>query len=58
MTSIGEFFCVAPWTHTYVSPQGERRLCCASREEPQFQKQYIDTGSNNKQEFNLSLIHI
>ena len=25
-------FCMAPWSHTYVSPQGERRLCCASRE--------------------------
>tara|TARA_Y100000816_G_scaffold288117_1_gene272066 strand:+ start:7920 stop:9227 length:1308 start_codon:yes stop_codon:yes gene_type:complete len=39
------YFCTAPWTHTYVSPQGERRLCCASREEASFQKQYIDSGS-------------
>ena len=22
-----KYFCAAPWTHTYVSPQGERRLC-------------------------------
>ena len=40
-----KYFCAAPWTHTYVSPQGERRLCCASREEASFQKQYIDSGT-------------
>ena len=39
------YFCTAPWTHTYVSPQGERRLCCASREEASFQKQYLDSGT-------------
>lgn len=37
--------CMAPWTHTYLSPQSERRLCCASREESQSFKQYIDTNS-------------
>jgi len=36
-------FCMAPWTHTYLSPQMERRLCCASREDSQNFKQYIDT---------------
>ena len=36
-------FCMAPWTHTYLSPQMERRLCCSSREDPQNFKQYIDT---------------
>ena len=46
-----EYFCVVPWTHTFVSPQGERRLCCASREEPSFQKQYIDKGTDNDNEF-------
>jgi len=35
-------FCMAPWTHTYLSPQMERRLCCSSREDPQNFKQYID----------------
>jgi len=39
-----EDFCVAPWTHTYLSPQGERRLCCASREPAQNFRQYIDTA--------------
>ena len=39
-------FCLAPWTHTYISPQGERRLCCASREPAQNFKQYIDTDAN------------
>lgn len=35
-------FCVVPWTHTYLSPQTERRLCCASREKSSFVQQYID----------------
>ena len=37
--------CMAPWTHTYLSPQTERRLCCASREPAQNFQQYIDTSS-------------
>lgn len=37
--------CLAPWTHTYLSPQTERRLCCASREPAQNFEQYIDTES-------------
>ena len=40
-----EFLCLAPWTHTYLSPQSERRLCCASREPAQNFTQYIDTAS-------------
>ena len=36
--------CMAPWTHTYLSPQTERRMCCASREPAQSFEQYIDTG--------------
>ena len=38
-------FCMAPWTHTYLSPQTERRMCCASREPAQSFKQYIDTAA-------------
>ena len=37
--------CLAPWTHTYLSPQTERRMCCASREPAQNFQQYIDTES-------------
>jgi len=37
--------CMAPWTHTYLSPQTERRMCCASREPAQNFEQYIDTAS-------------
>ena len=37
--------CLAPWTHTYLSPQTERRMCCASREPAQNFQQYIDTAS-------------
>ena len=37
--------CMAPWTHTYLSPQTERRMCCASREPAQNFEQYIDTTS-------------
>jgi|TARA_B110000914_G_C15502670_1_gene466682 hypothetical protein len=46
---LSPYFCTAPWTHTYVSPQGERRLCCASREDASFQKQYIDAGSQDNE---------
>ena len=37
--------CMAPWVHTYLSPQTERRMCCASREPAQSFKQYIDTAA-------------
>ena len=37
--------CMAPWTHTYLSPQTERRMCCASREPAQNFEQYIDTDT-------------
>ena len=40
-----ELLCMAPWTHTYLSPQTERRMCCASREPAQSFEQYIDTAS-------------
>jgi len=48
-------FCMAPWTHTYLSPQTERRMCCASREPAQSFKQYIDTGNQAKEYKPLSL---
>ena len=45
-------FCMAPWTHTYLSPQMERRLCCSSRESSENFEQYIDaidqTGKTDK----------
>ena len=37
--------CLAPWVHTYLSPQTERRMCCASREPAQNFTQYIDTSA-------------
>ena len=37
--------CMAPWTHTYLSPQTERRMCCASREPAQNFQQYIDVSA-------------
>jgi len=36
---------MVPWTHTYLSPQTERRMCCASREPAQNFQQYIDTAA-------------
>jgi hypothetical protein len=39
--------CMAPWTHTYLSPQTERRMCCASREPAQNFTQYIDTAAGS-----------
>lgn len=48
-----EFFCLAPWTHTFISPQSERRLCCGSREEHSFIHQYIDSSDtpHNRERF-------
>ena len=48
-------FCMAPWTHTFISPQMERRLCCASREQSQNFNQYIDTESVTKNADQLKL---
>jgi hypothetical protein len=42
-----ENLCLAPWVHTYLSPQTERRMCCASREPAQNFRQYIDTESGS-----------
>ena len=42
-----ESLCLAPWTHTYLSPQTERRMCCASREPAQNFEQYIDTAAGS-----------
>jgi hypothetical protein len=50
-----ETLCMAPWTHTYLSPQTERRLCCASREPAQNFKQYIDTKSGTGQYHPITL---
>lgn len=50
-----ETLCLAPWTHTYLSPQTERRLCCASREPAQNFQQYIDTSSGTGQYIPITL---
>jgi hypothetical protein len=47
--------CLAPWTHTYLSPQTERRVCCASREPAQNFEQYIDTASGTGRYIPLTL---
>jgi len=41
-------FCMAPWTHTYLSPQMERRLCCSSREDSKTFNQYIDLNKKSQ----------
>ncbi len=46
---IPDTLCMAPWTHTYLSPQTERRMCCASREPAQSFQQYIDTDAGTGQ---------
>ena len=46
---------MAPWTHTYLSPQTERRLCCASREPAQSFQQYIDTSAGSGQYHPMTL---
>lgn len=47
--------CMAPWTHTYLSPQTERRMCCASREPAQNFQQYIDTAAGTGRYIPLTL---
>ena len=46
---------MAPWTHTYLSPQTERRMCCASRESAQNFEQYIDTKPGTGQYIPITL---
>ena len=46
---------MAPWTHTYLSPQTERRMCCASREPAQNFQQYIDTSAGTGKYIPLTL---
>jgi hypothetical protein len=46
---------MAPWTHTYLSPQTERRLCCASREPAQNFQQYIDTAAGTGEYIPITL---
>jgi hypothetical protein len=50
-----ETLCLAPWTHTYLSPQTERRMCCASREPAQNFEQYIDTAAGTGRYIPLTL---
>ena len=47
--------CLAPWVHTYLSPQTERRMCCASREPAQNFEQYIDTAGGTGQYIPITL---
>ena len=42
---------MAPWTHTYLNPQSERRICCASRETATWQKQYIDRKGDTQSDY-------
>ena len=46
-TGSNDKLCMAPWVHTYLSPQTERRMCCASREPAQNFQQYIDTAAGS-----------
>jgi len=55
MKLLPKTLCLAPWTHTYLSPQTERRLCCASREPAQNFEQYIDTASGTGKYIPLTL---
>ncbi len=37
-----EFFCLAPWVHSHMTSQSERRLCCNSREQASWSPQGLD----------------
>ena len=47
-------FCMAPWVHTFISPQMERRMCCASLEKSTNFKQYIDRSGPENDQLELS----
>ena len=49
-------FCMAPWTHTYISPQLERRLCCASLEKSTNFKQYIDSNGPDRKSLKFNTL--
>lgn len=55
MTTKPESLCMAPWVHTYLSPQTERRMCCASREPAQNFQQYIDTKAGTGEYIPIAL---
>ena len=55
MTTKPESLCMAPWVHTYLSPQTERRMCCASREPAQNFQQYIDTKAGTGEYIPITL---
>ena len=55
MQNKPDTLCLAPWVHTYLSPQTERRMCCASREPAQNFEQYIDTKSGTGKYIPLTL---
>ena len=57
MISRPNTLCMAPWTHTYLSPQTERRMCCASREPAQNFQQYIDTAAGTGRYIPITLEH-
>ena len=35
MQQSSKLFCLAPWTHAFIGPNGERRICCQSSEKSQ-----------------------
>ena len=49
-------FCMAPWVHTYLSPQLERRLCCASLEKSTNFQQYIDSSGPTKKKIEFTTL--
>ena len=53
--TLPKTLCMAPWVHTYLSPQTERRMCCASREPAQNFEQYIDTSAGTGRYIPLTL---
>lgn len=52
MSRLPKSFCSAIVGHTFISPQSERRICCASREDAQWNKQYIDSGNATQPDYN------
>jgi hypothetical protein len=49
MKLVPKTLCLAPWTHTYLSPQTERRMCYASADGLMLKMKICDLDRNRRQ---------
>ena len=47
---MNDTFCIAPWMHMHVEPDGDVQLCCASNWKHEFQKNLGNLNENSPEE--------